>query len=117
MIGLVSFLQKYVFSYVGENLTFDVRYDLFKGIIYKHLQWFDNKQRAPGILSNVLSEDIGALNGLTTENFSIVTEAFLGLVIGVIFALFYNWKMGLISLAFIPFVILGSILTSRLQWK
>jgi ATP-binding cassette subfamily B (MDR/TAP) protein 1 len=117
MIGLFSFLQKWVFSIVGENLTFDVRFDLFKGIIYKHLQWFDNKQRAPGILSNVLSEDIGALNGLTTENFSIVTEAFLGLIIGVIFALVYNWKMGLISLAFVPFVVLGSVLTSQLQWK
>jgi ATP-binding cassette subfamily B (MDR/TAP) protein 1 len=114
MIGLVSFIQKYVFSYVGENLTFDVRFDLFKGIIYKHLQWFDDKRRAPGILSNILSEDIGALNGLTTENFSIVTEAFLGLIIGVIFALVYNWKMGLISLAFVPFVVLGSILTSQL---
>ena len=114
MIGLFSFLQKWVFSIVGENLTFDVRFDLFKGIIYKHLQWFDNKQRAPGILSNVLSEDIGALNGLTTENFSIVTEAFLGLIIGVIFALVYNWKMGLISLAFVPFVVLGSVLTSQL---
>lgn len=102
---------------MGENLTFDVRFDLFKGIIYKHLQWFDDKRRAPGILSNVLSEDIGALNGLTTENFAIVTEAFLGLVIGVIFALVYNWKMGLVSLAFVPFVILGSILTSQLQWK
>lgn len=117
IIGIVSFFQKYVFSYVGENLTFDVRFDLFKGIIYKHLQWFDDKRRAPGILSNVLSEDIGALNGLTTENFAIVTEAFLGLVIGVIFALVYNWKMGLVSLAFVPFVILGSILTSQLQWK
>ena len=114
MIGIFSFLQKWVFSIVGENLTLDVRFDLFKGIIYKHLQWFDNKQRAPGILSNVLSEDIGALNGLTTENFSIVTEAFLGLLIGVIFALAYNWKMGLISLVFVPFVVLGSLLTSQL---
>jgi ABC-type multidrug transport system fused ATPase/permease subunit len=114
MIGVVSFLQKYIFSYVGENLTFDVRNELFKGIIYKHLQWFDSKTRAPGILSNVLSEDIGALNGLTTENFSIVTEAFLGLIIGVIFALVYNWKMGLVSLAFVPFVVLGSVLTSQL---
>jgi ABC-type multidrug transport system fused ATPase/permease subunit len=112
IIGIVSFLQKYVFSNVGENLTFDVRLELFKGIIYKHLQWFDSKKRAPGILSNVLSEDIGSLNGLTTENFAIVTEAFLGLVIGVIFALVYNWKMGLISLAFVPFVVLGSVLTS-----
>jgi ABC-type multidrug transport system fused ATPase/permease subunit len=35
LIGLFSFLQKYVFLYVGENLTCDIRKELFRGIIYK----------------------------------------------------------------------------------
>ena len=117
MIGVCSFLQKYLFMYVGENLTFDIRNQLYKGIIYKHLSWFDSKDRAPGILSNVLSEDIGALNGLTSEHLAILIEAFLGLIVGVILALFYTWKMGLVTLALVPFVSLGGIMMSRLQWK
>jgi ABC-type multidrug transport system fused ATPase/permease subunit len=28
-IGLFSFLQKYIFMYVGENLTFDIRNKLY----------------------------------------------------------------------------------------
>lgn len=55
---IVGFLNKYIYSYLGENLTYTVRGKLFTGIIFKHLGWFDNKERAPGILSNVLSEDI-----------------------------------------------------------
>lgn len=113
-IGIFSFLQKYVFMYVGENLTFEIRFKLFKGIIYKNISWFDNKNRAPGILSSVLSEDIGALNGMTTEHLAILIEAFLGLVIGIIISLFYNWKMGLITLGMVPFVSLGGIMMSRL---
>ena len=90
-IGFVAFLQKYIFLYVGENLTYDVRKELYQGIIYKHLSWFDNKDHAPGILSNVLSEDIGLLNGLTTEHFAILLEAFLALIIGIILAMTYTW--------------------------
>jgi ATP-binding cassette, subfamily B (MDR/TAP), member 1 len=117
ILGVVSFLQKYLFLYVGENLTFDVRNELFKGIIYKHISWFDNKDRAPGILSNVLSEDIGVLNGMTTEHLAIILEAILGLFIGVILAMFYTWRMGLITLVLVPFVAFGGIIGSRLQWK
>jgi ABC-type multidrug transport system fused ATPase/permease subunit len=117
VLGLVSFLQKYLFLYVGENLTFDIRNELFASILYKQLSWFDNKDRAPGILSNVLSEDIGVLNGMTTEHFAILMEAILGLFIGVILALFYTWRMGLVTLALVPFVAFGGIIGSRLQWK
>jgi ABC-type multidrug transport system fused ATPase/permease subunit len=116
-IGIFGFLQKYLFMYVGENLTFTVRNDLYKGIIYKNIAWFDNKDRAPGILSSVLSEDISALNGMTTEHFAILLEAALGLIIGMIISLCFTWKMGLIALSMVPFVFLGGIMTSRLVWK
>lgn len=117
MMGITAFIQKYIFSRAGENLTFDVRNMLYRGIIYKHLAWFDRKDRAPGILSNILSEDIAVLNGMTTEHLAILIEAYGGLVIGTIFAMFYTWKMGLVTLALVPFVSLGGIMMSRLHWK
>jgi ABC-type multidrug transport system fused ATPase/permease subunit len=90
---------------------------LFEGMVYKQLAWFDNKNRAPGILSNILSEDISALNGLTTEHIVALGESFLNLAIGVIIGLIYDWKISLITIALTPFVIVGSVLMSRLQWK
>ena len=90
---------------------------LFKNIVYKDIQWFDNKDRAPGILSNVLSENIGALNGLTTEHLAVMIEASLCLIIGIVIAMIYSWKLGLITLVMVPFVQLGGVLMSRLQWK
>ena len=117
LLGLFAFLQKYIFLYVGEILTFDIRDLLFRGIIYKQIAWFDNKDRAPGVLSNVLSEDIACLNGMTTEHFAILLEAFLSLIIGIVIALFFTWRMGLVTIAMIPFVMIGGWLTSRLAWK
>lgn len=57
-LGIFGFLNKFIYAYLGENLTYTIRNKLFASILYKHLGWFDNKERAPGVLSNVLSEDI-----------------------------------------------------------
>jgi ABC-type multidrug transport system fused ATPase/permease subunit len=116
-LGIFFFIQKYLFFYAGENLTFDIRNLLYKGIIYKDISWFDSKDRAPGVLSNILSEDISILNGMTTEHLGILIEAYGGLVLGCIIALCYTWKMGLVTMAFAPFISLGGVMMSRLAWK
>lgn len=114
LVGILGFLQKYTFSYVGENLTYTVRCLLFKNIVFKNIEWFDDKDRAPGILSNVLSEDIGALNGLTSEHLAVIIEAVLGLILGIALSMYYTWKLGLITLAMVPFVQIGAVFMSRL---
>lgn len=114
MIGILAFLQKYIFSYTGENLTYTFRTNLFTGMIYKQIAWFDSKDKAPGILSNILSEDINSLNGLTTENIALLMEAALSLIVGIIIAMLYTWKMALITLGVVPLVAFGAIMMGRL---
>lgn len=115
--GIVYFLIKYIFFVAGENLTHDIKIKLFKGMIFKHLGWYDKKEHAPGILSNILSEEIGYLNGLTTEHLAILLEAYGCLIVGTVIALFYTWKMGLVTMALVPFVSFGGIMMARLSWK
>jgi ABC-type multidrug transport system fused ATPase/permease subunit len=68
-------------------------------------------------LSNILSEDIGALNGMTTEHFAILLESFTSLIVGIIIAMCYTWKMGLITLSMVPLVALGGVAMQRFQFK
>jgi len=116
-IAVFGYFNKIGYAFLGENLTYTLRNKLFEGILHKHLGWFDNKERAPGILSNILSEDITLLNGLTTETIANILEASLCLIVGCILSLIFTWKMGLITLATSPFVIVGGIVMSRLQWR
>lgn len=116
-MAIFGFLNKLVYAFLGENLTYTVRNKLFAGILYKHLAWFDNKERAPGILSNTLSEDITHLNGLTSESIAVILEAALTLIIGIILSFIYTWKMALVTLSVTPLVMLGGIIMSRIQWK
>lgn len=76
---------------MGENLVFTIRTKLFAGIIYKHVSWFDSKDRAPGIITNILAEDVSEVRGLSTETVSLYLEAILGMVIGLIIAFRFTW--------------------------
>jgi ATP-binding cassette subfamily B (MDR/TAP) protein 1 len=94
-----------------------MRVMLFEGIIYKHVAWFDSKDKATGVLSNVLSEDITLLNGLSTESISIILESLFTIIIGIALSLYFSWRMALITLAMIPLVMLGGLISNKLTAK
>lgn len=116
-IGVFTYLQKYMFGVGGENLTLVIRKKLFEGIIYKHIGWFDNKDKAPGVLNNMLQEDITTLNGLTTDTISILSETFLGLIISCIICFHYEWKLGIICTVLSPLLVMGGMFMSKLQFQ
>lgn len=117
LVGVFQFLQRYLFSYLGENLTLKVRKLLYASIIYKHLYWFDSKDKAPGVLSNVLSEDITLLNGLSTESSAIIAESICTLALGIAISLYFSWRMALITIAMIPVIVMGGLLSVKLTAK
>ena len=116
LIGLIAGTEKILFGITGENLTYNVRRDLMRGILFKQVAWFDREDRAPGILTNVLSEDVSALNGMTTETVSTLVEAFVGLILGLAIASLISWRMALFTIAASPVMIIGVVAMSRLQW-
>ncbi len=103
-----------MFGITGENLTYNVRRDLLRGILFKQVQWFDREDRAPGILTNVLSEDVSSLNGMTTETVATLIEAFLGLLLGLLISMAISWRMALMTVACSPVMLLGVFAMSRL---
>lgn len=116
-VGVLAYLQKLIFCHLGENLTYTLRKNLFEGILYKQVSWFDNKERAPGVLTNMLAEDITEINGLTSETISVYLEALLGILIGFIISLCYNWKIALVSIGAAPFVVVGALMMSKTQQR
>lgn len=116
-IGLSTYVQKLCFGIGGENLTLTLRIKLFEAILRKHVGWFDDKNRAPGILSNVISEDINAVNGLSTESVGIMLEAALGLTISCIICAIFSWQLAIVVTLISPFMVLGGLGISKLQFN
>lgn len=90
-IGLSSGYQKYFFGNGGENLSQALRMELFSAILHKHIGWFDDKEKAPGVLTKTLTEDINQVNGLTTESIGIILEASLGLLLSCLICAIFSW--------------------------
>jgi len=90
-IGLSTFIQKLCFGFGGDNLTHMLRVKLFEAILRKHVGWFDDKQKAPGVLSNILTESVNSVNGLTTEAVGTILEAILGLTISCAICFWFSW--------------------------
>ena len=110
----MSGTERSLFGVMGESLTFRVRKELIRGVIFKQLSWFDRESHAPGVLTNVFSEDVSSLNGMTTEVLCTVTEAILGLILAVLLAIIYCWEQALLTIVVLPILIVGVVAMSRL---
>lgn len=113
-IGLSSFVQKLCFGYGGDNLTLRLRIKLFEAYLNKHIGWFDNKERAPGVLTNIITEDVSAVNGLTTEAIGIMVEAGLGILISSLVCFVFSWRLAIVVTIISPFMIIGGLGMAKL---
>lgn len=95
-------------------MTFKLRVKLFEAILRKHVGWFDNKERAPGVLTNIITEYISAVNGLTTEAIGIMIEAFLGIIISCLICAIFSWRLAIVVAFLSPFMILGGLGMAKL---
>ena len=114
-IGISTFLQKILFGLGGENLTLKLRITLFKSILRKHVGWFDSEDKAPGILTNIITEDISHVNGLTTEVVGIICEAALGLTVSCLICAIFSWRLAFVVTFLSPLMILGGLGMAKLQ--
>lgn len=87
---------------------------MFAAILRKNIGWFDNKNRAPGILTNIITEDISSVNGLTTESVGIAAEAGLGLFFSCLICFIFAWQLAIIVTLTSPFMVLGGLGISKL---
>jgi len=85
-----------------------------EGIIYKQLSWFDSETKAPGMLTNIMAEDMSALNGMTTETISVLVQGCLGMGLAVIMSSYFSWRTTLLTLAASPILMIGVYGMSRL---
>ena len=95
-------------------MTYKLRVKLFESILMKDVGWFDDKDKAPGILSNVIQQDITSINGLTTEASGVIVEAALGMIVSAAICFYFSWQLALVVTAVSPFMVLGGLGMSKL---
>jgi ABC-type bacteriocin/lantibiotic exporter with double-glycine peptidase domain len=86
---------------------------LYTSLLTKDLGWHDHLEHNAGIMTVVLSKDCGLVEGAATEGTATGMQTMFAMLISIGVAFFYSWKLALFSFAFIPIMLLGSIMQMK----
>lgn len=115
VVGAATFLQIFMYGIAGEYLTERIRSKAFNHMLKQEIAWFDDKTNGTGSLCARLSTDAAAIQGATGQRIGTVLSSISTLCIGIGIAMYYEWRLGFIALAFCPFIIVGSYMDVRLM--
>ncbi|RKZ31912.1 ABC transporter ATP-binding protein [bacterium] len=103
-----QYAQVYLMAWIGQNILFDIRNDVYRHLQSLSLKFFDSNP--VGRLVTRSTNDVNVLNEMFT---SVVINLFsdLFMLIGISGMLLYmNWRLGLILLALAPFIMVVTLL-------
>jgi ABC-type multidrug transport system fused ATPase/permease subunit len=81
----------------------------------KDIGWFDDRDNAPGILNSVLAKDVQSLNGASMEVSAVILESNFAMIVALAIGFIFHWKISLVTLGCVPFLIIGGIISAKLQ--
>lgn len=113
--GLFQFALQYFFSVIGQSVTRDLREKLYDSILRKPVSWFDREGNESGKLNSVLSADTAQLNSVTSQSVGMYIQSLVSIVGGIVFAMVYSWRLGLVILGLSPFMLAAGALEAKMQ--
>jgi ABC-type multidrug transport system fused ATPase/permease subunit len=103
-----------MFGLSGENLTKRLRSKGFKAMLSQDVAWFDDKDNNVGTLTTRLAVEAAAVQGATGVRIGFVLTNIGNLGVGLVISFVYGWAITLCILAFVPFMIIGGALQTKM---
>ena len=66
-------------------------------------------------MNSVLASDVQALNGASTEGTAVVMESTFAMIVGIVIGFSYSWKISLVALGCVPFMVVGGAINTKFQ--
>nr|AJG01604.1 ATP-binding cassette sub-family B MDR/TAP member 1 [Dreissena polymorpha] len=117
-VGVISliayFVQGYMFGRSGEYLTLRLRSMSFKAMLRQEIAFFDDHNNNVGALTTRLATDASQVQGAAGIKLGSALMAFCSVVTGIVIGFVYSWKITLLTIAFLPFVVIGGALEMKM---
>ena len=117
IVSIVSFFNTFIlkvsFGIVSENMTKELRAQLYMSILRKHIGWYDHEENSPGQLTSLLSGDVQTVNGASSESIAAMIEGTLQILVGVCLAFVFEWRVALVMLGLVPFLVLSAYIDTK----
>ncbi|KAF8585704.1 P-loop containing nucleoside triphosphate hydrolase protein [Ramaria rubella] len=114
IIATISIMaQNYLFATAAAQLTYKLRVLSFKAIMRQDIVFFDEDRNSTGSLTSGLSDNPQKVNGLAGITLGTIVQSCACLIGGCVIGLAFSWKLALVGIACIPFVISAGYIRLR----
>ena len=103
--GFFVFLKLSKLETLGSAITCNMRKEIVEKYLSLHVAYFDIDDNAPGALLTKLSIDTTQLNSIILTLVGDVLSTSGNVITGLILGFIYDWRLSLIALVFIPFIV------------
>jgi ATP-binding cassette, subfamily B (MDR/TAP), member 1 len=95
-------IQSLLFTLVGETMTEKIRKEVYHKLLRLPVGWFEKKENRGGLAATRFGVDSHQVNSLVTSLVSTVLMNSSAIVIGLIIAFVFEWRLGLVGLVAMP---------------
>eukprot|EP01117_Protostelium_nocturnum_P020650 TRINITY_DN93_c0_g1_i2.p1 TRINITY_DN93_c0_g1~~TRINITY_DN93_c0_g1_i2.p1 ORF type:complete len:1279 (-),score=509.25 TRINITY_DN93_c0_g1_i2:186-4022(-) len=106
-------LQRALFEVAGAVLTKKLRAATFSTILKQEIGFFD--ENSTGALTSALATDAAAVADIVTKVWPDVIQLFASFATGLIITFIYSWRLSLVVLCSMPFLLGATALESRVH--
>ncbi|KAM3968188.1 ATP-dependent translocase ABCB1-like [Aphomia sociella] len=106
--GITNFITVFMYGIAGEHLTERLRLMMFQKLIQQEIAFYDDKNNSTGAVCAKLSGEAATVQGATGQRIGTVLQAVGTFGFALVLSLYYEWRVGLVALTFVP--ILAGIL-------
>ncbi|KAG8800378.1 GTPase-activating protein, partial [Serendipita sp. 399] len=111
--AIAMYLQNVMFQGSAGDLSWRVRTQSFRAILRQDIAYFDEEKHSTGALTSGLAHNSEKLSGLAGMTLGAIIQSVVTIVGGSIIGLVYGWKLSLVGIACIPFVITAGYIALR----
>lgn len=111
LLGIGSFCRFYLVSWIGERVVADIRQAVFAHLLTLSPSFFEDN--SPSEIQSRITSDTTLLQSVIGSSLSIALRSSLMLVGGILFLLVMHFKLTLILLTCVPFVIVPVVYFGR----
>jgi ATP-binding cassette, subfamily B, bacterial len=102
--GLVSVVQSYLNTVIGQHVMADLRRDVYAHVQQLSLRWY-TATRIGDIMSR-FNNDIGGIQNIVTSTYVTIVSNILTVVVTLVTMFVLNWQLTIVSIIIIPIFVI-----------
>jgi ATP-binding cassette subfamily B protein len=102
--GLVSVLQSYLNTVIGQHVMADLRRDVYAHVQALSLKWYTST-RIGDVMSR-FNNDIGGIQNVVTSTYVTIASNILTVIVTLVTMFILNWQLTIVSIIVIPIFVI-----------